>query len=101
MVSYPRIRLSRLRDIGRRCWHPIDRASSDESNAATGGEYDDYLIKVARMIRMNESDEAAAQYLVWAESEDMRMEVCADIRARAAATIAAIRSDHQLWTDGW
>jgi hypothetical protein len=72
-------------------------ASDDLEMSSARGEYDDYLLKVARMLRHNEGDEACAQYLVWAESEDMRLGARADAHARAEATIAAIRDDKQLW----
>ena len=95
---HARIRLSRLRDIGWRCWDPIGLgASGDWEKSVAGGEYDDHLLKVARMVRHNESDEACAQYLVWAESEKLRLGARADARSRADATIAAIRGDDQLW----
>ena len=97
---HARIRLSRLRDIGWRHWDPIGLSNSDEwEKSSAGGEYDDYLLRVARMVRQNESDEACAQYLVRVESENLRLGVRADARSRADATISAIRGDDQLWMD--
>lgn len=102
MTKHPKIRLSRLRDIGWRCWDPIGLAAMDGGweNSAAADEYDGYLLKVAGMVRRNEGDDAAAQYLVWAESEHMGMGVGASTQVRAEATIAAIRADDQLWNDG-
>jgi hypothetical protein len=74
-------------------------ASVGLENSSARGDYDDYLLKVARMIRHNEGDEACAQYLVWAESDHMRLGTRADARLRAEATVSAIRSDDQLWID--
>jgi hypothetical protein len=97
---HARIRLSRLRDIGWRCWDPMGLGASDDwEKSAAGGEYDVYLLSVARMLRHNESDETCAQYLLRAESENLRLGARADARARADATIAAIRGDDQLWMD--
>lgn len=102
VTKHPKIRLSRLRDIGWRCWDPIGLAGLDGGweNSAAADEYDGYLLKVAGMVRRNEGDEAAAQYLVWGESEHMGMGVRADTHERAKATIAAIRADDQLWNEG-
>ncbi len=102
MTERPKIRLSRLRDIGWRCWDPIglDGLDGNWANSDAADEYDGYLLKVAGMVRQNEDDEAAAQYLVWGESEHMGMGVRADTYARARATIAAIRADAELWNEG-
>jgi hypothetical protein len=95
MITRAKIRLSRLRDIGWRHWDPIGL----EQPSGAADEYDGYLLKVAGMVRANEGDEAAVQYLVWAESEYMGLGVRADTYARATATIAAIRTDDQLWSE--
>lgn len=98
----PRIRLSRLRDIGLRHWDPIGCARSDgQKMSAIGDEYDDYLLKAARLIRHEEVDETVVQYLVSVESQELGMGIRPDARSRAEATIAAIRNDNQLWTDAW
>lgn len=68
-------------------------------NSPAADEYDCYLLKAAGMVRCNEGDDAAAQYLVWAESEHMGMGVGAETQTRAEATIAAIREDGELWND--
>lgn len=44
------------------------------------------LLKVAGMVRGNEGDEVAAQYLVWAESEHLGMGVSASTQSRAKQT---------------
>lgn len=102
MANQPKIRLSRLRDIGWRCWDPIGLSENEggwEGNPAAN-EYDGYLLEVAAMVRRNESDDDIAQYLIWAESEHMGMRTRPDTKARAVATIAAIRADDQLWREG-
>ena len=102
MVTRARIRLSRLRDIGWRCWDPIALGGPDGdwADSAAADEYDGYLFQVARMVRQNEGDDTAAQHLVWAESEHMGLGMRADTLERARATIAAIRADDQLWNEG-
>lgn len=102
MAKHPKIRLSRLRDIGWRHWDPIGLGDLDGGweNSAAADEYDGYLLKAAGMVRRNEGDEAAAQYLVWGESENMGLGVKADTHSRAQTTIAAIRADDQLWNEG-
>jgi hypothetical protein len=102
MVKRAKIRLSRLRDIGWRCWDPIALGgpNGDWANSAAADEYDGYLLKVALMVRQNEGDDAAAQHLVWGESEHMGLGVRADTLERARATIAAIRADDELWNEG-
>jgi hypothetical protein len=52
------------------------------------------------MVRRNEGDDAAADYLVLIESEHMGIGLRPDARDRAQATIVAIRADHRLWNDG-
>ena len=102
MVTRAKISLSRLRDIGWRCWDPIALGGPDGdwADSAAADEYDGYLLQVARMVRQNEGDDAAAQHLVWAESERIGLGVRADTLERARATIAAIRADDQLWNEG-
>ena len=100
MSTHARIHLARLRDIGCRCWDPIGLSGSGSwEDSPAGGQYDDDLLKVARMIRHNEGDDAAVQYLVWAESQHLGVGMRADARSRAQATVAAIRGDDQLWMD--
>ncbi len=96
MATHPKIRLSRLRDIGWRHWNPIGL----KQHGGADDEYDGYLLKVADMVRGDQSDETAARYLVWVESEHMGMGMRADTYARVLATIAAIRADDQLWNAG-
>jgi hypothetical protein len=99
MTIGAKIRLSRLRDIGWRCWDPLHLKArkGDREGSAGVGDYDDYLLTAARMLRRDESDDAAAKYLVWAEGEHMGLGGSADAKSRAEATIRAMRVDDQLW----
>lgn len=101
MAKHPKIRLSRLRDIGWQHWDPIDLGGLDGSweNSDAADEYDSYLLKAAGMVRRGEGDDAAVQYLVWVESEHMGLGVRGDAQARAQATVAVIRADKELWDD--
>jgi hypothetical protein len=62
MNKHPKIRLSRLRDIGWRCWDPIGLAGLDGGweNSAAADEYDGYLMEFAGMVRNDAGDDAAA-----------------------------------------
>jgi hypothetical protein len=79
--------------------HGLTSLDGKWENSPGPDEYDGYLIRVAGMVRRNEGDDAAADYLVLIESEHMGLGMRADARDRAIATIAAIRADHQLWNE--
>lgn len=102
MANHPKIKLSRLRDIGWRHWDPIGLVKIDGGwkNSRAADEYDSYLLKAAGMVRRNEGDDEAARFLVWVENEHMGLGLREDIQSRAEATIAAIRADEQLWNEG-
>jgi hypothetical protein len=91
-VAHPRIRLSRLREIGWRHWDPIGLGAEDE--------YDTYLLKAAGMVRRGSTDQEAIDYLVAIESEHIGLGVRDDTRTRAEATVKAIREYKTLWSDG-
>ncbi|MCA3692553.1 hypothetical protein [Aquidulcibacter sp.] len=102
MNRQPKIRLSRLRDIGWRFWDPIGLAGAEGAweDSAAADEYDGYLLTVAAMIKRGESNDSAVKHLIWAESEHMGLGLRIDTQARADATIAAIHADDQLWNEG-
>jgi hypothetical protein len=102
VIKRPKIRLSRLRDIGWRCWDPIGLSAIEDGweNSPAADEYDSYLLIAAGMVRRNEGDDAATNYLVWVESEHMGMGIGPSTQSRAEMTIAAIRADAYLWSDG-
>jgi hypothetical protein len=99
MANHPKIRLSRLRDIGWRHWDPIGLNTGGWKNSGAAEEYDSYLVKAAGMVRHNEGDEAAVQYLISVETDHIGIERRADTQSRAAATVAAIRADDELWNE--
>ena len=87
-MLYPKIQLSRLREIGWKLWDPIglahDGASPDEGCA---DEYDRYLLHVVSMISRGGSTDEAAIYLTGIASEHMGLSVV-DAQAAAATSHA-------------
>lgn len=101
MNERPKIRLSRLRDIGWSLWDPIGlkHLEGDWQESDAADEYDGYLLKVAGMLRNNEPHESAVEYLVWAETENMGLSGGEDTRPRAEAVVKAISEAKDLWSD--
>ena len=56
MVERPKIRLSRLRDIGWTTWDPIGLLGQDQlwEDISYADEYDSYLLRAAGMLRRKE-----------------------------------------------
>lgn len=100
----PRIRLSRLRDIGWSHWDPIGllglgKRWDDESAKSFADEYDSYLIAAAGMLRRGVPDHEVVVYLAEIETDHMAMTEQPDTVARAQATVAALKAAKDLWTD--
>ncbi|MEL7480093.1 MAG: hypothetical protein AAGJ29_00900 [Pseudomonadota bacterium] len=100
MSGRPKLRLSRLRDIGWSVWDPIGLNDFDGKweGLPFADEYDGYLVQAASMLRANEPDNAAIDYLVKAETEYMGISESAGTRERAKATVEAINADAQIWS---
>jgi hypothetical protein len=99
----PRLKLSKLRDIGWELWDPIGILSlagswSDEANKRVAGEYDSYLISAALQLRKGEPADQVVNYLIQIESDHMGLGDNATSRQRAKAVVAAILSDSSIWT---
>ncbi|MQB10854.1 hypothetical protein FCH38_14925 [Agrobacterium tumefaciens] len=99
----PRIRLSRLRDIGWSVWDPIGLMPAGENwndagNLCFADEYDNYLIAAAGQLRRGIAAAEVADYLVGIEAEHMALGETPGCRERALAVVAAINADPQLWT---
>lgn len=100
MISEPKLRLFRLRDIGWKYWDPIGLGSGDGIwPQGCSDEYDGYLTSAAGHLRRTGDKEAAIQMLVDAETERMGMPYSAEAGQRAAITVEAIIADAQLWTE--
>ena len=101
MARHPKIRLSRLRDIGWSLWDPIGLLSKSEhwKGQSFADEYDSYLLRVAGMVRQGQPPENAIEYLIRIQKEQMGLDIAADDIDRAKAVVAAICNDDQLWSD--
>jgi hypothetical protein len=74
MSDYPKIKLSRLREIGWKHWDPIGLANSDGTwDEACADEYDGYLLHIVSLLRDGKPVEEAIAYLDWASSENMAL----------------------------
>ena len=90
MIFQPKIKLSRLRDIGWSLWDPIGLGSpGDGWPESCADEYDSYLLKVSTMLCAGESREDASQYLCQIAGAHMGLShVDADAATAAANAIA-------------
>lgn len=96
----PKIKLSRLRDIGWSRWDPIglldvDQKWDDEENRHFADEYDNYLLQSAQMLRRGSTDAEIVDFLVKIETVNMCMNR-SDALERAASVVEAIRADDKL-----
>ncbi len=99
----PKMKLSRLRDIGWSTWDPIGLLPTgsrwDEAdNQSFADEYDSYLIEAAGRLRRGASDIDVIGYLMSIEADHMGLGAQSDAHARARSLVTAIRSDAELWT---
>ncbi len=101
MSDRPKIRLSRLRDIGWSLWDPIGLLDSecDWRNFNFADEYDTYLVKVAGMLRNGAPIGDAIEYLVRMETEHMGLTEVPGVRERAELVVNSIKSDSLIWQD--
>lgn len=99
MNPRPKLRLSRLRDIGWSLWDPIGLNDFDGKweGISCADEYDGYLVHVASLIRGNEPDQNVVAYLIHAETERMGLPPVSGMHERAQAVVDAIKNDKQLW----
>jgi hypothetical protein len=102
MTPHPKIRLSRLRDIGWTLWDPIGLMAdgSDWQTAGFADEYDSYLLRAAGMVRNGAPLLAVVEYLIGSETVHMGLSPAPGMRARAEAVVRAIQADDQLWSEG-
>ena len=99
----PKLKLSRLRDIGWELWDPIgllyeDSKWDDAANRPFADEYDRYLVSAASQLRSGASHEQIAEYLCEIEAEYMGLGEIPGARQRAMAVVAAISADDSIWT---
>ena len=96
----PKIRLSRLRDIGWSYWDPIGLLADGSTwlGKPFADEYDSYLVLAAGMLRRKQAKSEVAQYLTDVEVDHMGMGENQTAVFRATRTVEAIIDDEQLWT---
>lgn len=96
----PKIRLSRLRDIGWAIWDPIGLLDEGETwdQKPFADEYDSYLMQAAGQLRRKVPIKEVVDYLVKIESEHMGLGTHPSQRAVSEKVVAAILADEQLWT---
>jgi hypothetical protein len=100
----PKLKLSRLRDIGWSVWDPIgllgdDQKWSDEDCLPFADEYDSYLMQAAGRLRRGEATSDVASYLAKIEVEYIGLGTAFQAAlARAEKVVEAIQADTKLWT---
>ena len=96
----PKIRLSRLRDIGWTIWDPIGLLDEGETwdQKPYADEYDSYLMQAAGQLRRNVPVTEVVDYLVQIESVHMGFGSSPSQREVCEKVVAAILADEQLWT---
>lgn len=103
----PRVKMSRLRDIGWNLWDPIGLLGNGSrrpgkwdspDNAGFADEYDRYLRSAAFQLREGIPAEKVVNYLIEIETEYMGLGMGPSTRKRAEAVVAAILEDDSIWT---
>lgn len=105
MTRTPKIKLSKLRDIGWDLWDPIGLLHgiavgkwTDEENQPFADEYDSYLLKAASDLRQGVPPSRVVDYLVKIETQHMGLSERSTTRSRAEAVVAAVLADPDIWT---
>ncbi|TCR83663.1 hypothetical protein [Rhizobium sp. BK376] len=99
----PKLKLSRLRDIGWSLWDPIgllgpNRRWDEDEAQGFANEYDTYLVEAAGLLRRGISDQDVVELLVGAEMAHMGLGGQPDTYEHSRSTVAAIKADKDLWT---
>ena len=91
LSHYPKIQLSKLREIGWTRWDPIGLVDLvDEQGNGPADEYDNYLIHVVSLLSQGQSEQTAIDYLKTIEAEHMGLGKQSDSDVRSSQTVAAI-----------
>lgn len=102
----PRLRISKLRNIGWSLWDPIGLLGqnglceghwTDRHNSGFADEYDNYLVSAALQLKRGAPSKDVVDYLVQIESDYMGLDECRTTRPRAEAVVAAILADRSIW----
>lgn len=99
----PKLRLSRLRDIGWSLWDPIGLLGPgqrwNEGDAQDfAGEYDAYPVEAAGLLRRGAPDQDVVDLLVSTETVHMGLPLRTETYDRTRSTVAAIKADTAVWT---
>ena len=96
----PKLRLSRLRDIGWKLWDPIGLLDEGEmwEGKPFADEYDSYLVQAAGQLRRGVPEQIVADYLCKIETDHMRLSSVSGMHKRALDVVTAIKSDKDLWS---
>ena len=96
----PKLRLSRLRDIGWMLWDPIGLLTEGDTwvGKPFADEYDGYLKHAAGQLRRGALEQDVVDYLSRIESEHMGLGAAPDMDARTRAVVRAMQSDKDLWS---
>ena len=104
LTPRPKLKLSRLRDIGWSLWDPIGLISAgqnwnDEECLPFADEYDSYLIQAAGRLRNGDSEADVASFLATIEVEHMGLGGSYKVAfVNAKRVVAAMQADSKLWT---
>ncbi len=101
MTNRPKIRLSRLRDIGWTLWDPIGLLGQNEvwEGKPFANEYDAYLGQAASMLRRETPHIDVVKFLVGIEAEHMGLGYSKRAWENAQQTVEAIANAPDLWTE--
>lgn len=93
MPSGLHVRLTALRDIAWAQWDPMELNGAEGSwrRSYAADAYDRYMLHVASGLQSGTPDQALVDYLVTIETDHMRLKETSAARARATATVSAIR----------
>ena len=86
VAARPKLKMSRLREIGWAEWNPIGLNRSESAD----DEYDSYLLQAAGRLWNGESEEAVASYLGDIEANQMGLGHGLGIKLRALSTAKAV-----------
>lgn len=104
LTPLPKLKLSRLRDIGWSLWDPIGllpkgQKWNDEDCLWFANEYDTYLVQAAGRLRRGEAACDVSAYLAEIEVDYIGLGgPFQDALERANGVVAAIQADSELWT---
>jgi hypothetical protein len=99
----PKLKLSKLRDIGWSLWDPIgllpqDSKWDEDANRSFADEYDRYLVSAASQLRQGTDPAQVVEYLCQIEIEHMGLGEDPSAYQRALAVVDAISTDDTIWT---